>query len=187
MTQAQAELQESEERVGQLLSERQSHARAVHAILKEPTPTASGPRRRYCCGKTCISVHYIVSWRRRRNKSHATSLTTARCRRSSFKLLFTLLVFHLPRLAPASRCAVPPRKRPLTTGGTTGPRLSRRRHPPPSPPLRPPRSRNPTCTPRQQRCRHRRAGSLLIHVVTKLENFTFSARPARPLPSAKLT
>jgi hypothetical protein len=53
VTQAQAELQESEERVGQLLSERQSHARAVHAILKEPTPTASGPRRRYCCGKTC--------------------------------------------------------------------------------------------------------------------------------------
>ena len=35
MAQAQAELQESEERVGQLLSERQSHARAVHAILKE--------------------------------------------------------------------------------------------------------------------------------------------------------
>ena len=54
VTQAQAELQESEERVGQLLSERQSHARAVHAILKEPTPTASGPRRRYCCGKTCV-------------------------------------------------------------------------------------------------------------------------------------
>ena len=51
VTQAQVELQESEERVGQLLSERQSHARAVHAILKEPTPTASGPRRRYCCGK----------------------------------------------------------------------------------------------------------------------------------------
>lgn len=56
VTQAQAELQESEERVGQLLSERQSHARAVHAILKEPTPTASGPRRRYCCGKTCVIV-----------------------------------------------------------------------------------------------------------------------------------
>ena len=54
VSQAQAELQESEERVGQLLSERQSHARAVHAILKEPTPTASGPRRRYCCGKTCV-------------------------------------------------------------------------------------------------------------------------------------